>query len=331
MKAKWKALTKQQLFLPIFSLIVVLLINLIKDPGFFQIGLQNGVLYGRLIDILNRGSEIAILAVGQTLVVAVSAGTDISVGSVMSLTACGTCMMLAGYGNNSVNELAVPMGVGILFGLVMMLVLPHLMPMVHAAAVTSITGGFLSAALILKYRDKLRPRFVLITAVPYMIASVIMLQFVQRINTRTMAILFGAFLTVIGLYYLIWSHKARLRITPVTMLVCPVVSGLSSALFGIGGPLMSLMYLEKYETREEYSTNLQLLFLIAAVINTATRTAKGIITASLLPAMAAGIAAILVGEKVGLLLASRMKPDFLRKMVYVMVFFSGVITVINNL
>ncbi len=121
MKAKWKALTKQQLFLPIFSLIVVLLINLIKDPGFFQIGLQNGVLYGRLIDILNRGSEIAILAVGQTLVVAVSAGTDISVGSVMSLTACGTCMMLAGYGNNSVNELAVPMGVGILFGLVLAL------------------------------------------------------------------------------------------------------------------------------------------------------------------------------------------------------------------
>ena len=216
-------------------------------------------------------------------------------------------------------------------GLVMMLVLPHLMPMVHAAAVTSITGGFLSAALILKYRDKLRPRFVLITAVPYMIASVIMLQFVQRINTRTMAILFGAFLTVIGLYYLIWSHKARLRITPVTMLVCPVVSGLSSALFGIGGPLMLLMYLEKYETREEYSTNLQLLFLIAAVINTATRAAKGIITVGLLPAMAAGIAAILVGEKVGLLLASRMKPDFLRKMVYVMVFFSGVITVINNL
>ena len=119
MKSKWKALTRQQLFLPIFSLIVVLLINLVKDPGFFQIGLQNGVLYGRLIDILNRGSEIAILAVGQTLVVAVSAGTDISVGSVMSLTACGTCMMLAGYGNNSVTELAVPMGVGICFGLLL--------------------------------------------------------------------------------------------------------------------------------------------------------------------------------------------------------------------
>lgn len=119
MKEKWKKLTKQQLFMPICMFIVVLLINLVKDPGFFSIGIKNGVLYGRLIDVLNRGSEIAILAVGQTLVVAVSAGTDISVGSVMSLSACGTCMLLAGYGVNSTTELAVPMVVGILFGLLL--------------------------------------------------------------------------------------------------------------------------------------------------------------------------------------------------------------------
>ncbi len=115
----FKKLTKQPLFLPIFCMILVLLINLIKSPDFFSISINNGVLYGRLIDILNRGSEIAILAVGQTLVVAVSAGTDISVGSVMSLSACSCCMLLAGYGNNSVSELAVPMIVGMLFGVLM--------------------------------------------------------------------------------------------------------------------------------------------------------------------------------------------------------------------
>ncbi|SET20671.1 MULTISPECIES: ABC transporter permease [unclassified Pseudobutyrivibrio] len=115
----FKKLTKQPLFLPIFCMILVLLINLIKSPAFFSIKIQDGVLFGRLIDILNRGSEIAILAVGQTLVVAVSAGTDISVGSVMSLSACSCCMLLAGYGNNSVNELMVPMGIGMLFGVLM--------------------------------------------------------------------------------------------------------------------------------------------------------------------------------------------------------------------
>jgi ribose/xylose/arabinose/galactoside ABC-type transport system permease subunit len=114
-----KNLTKKALFLPIFCMILVLLINLAKSPTFFSVAIQNGVLYGRLIDILNRGSEIAILAVGQTLVVAVSAGTDISVGSVMSLSACGCCMMLAGYGVNSATQLAVPMIVGMLFGVLL--------------------------------------------------------------------------------------------------------------------------------------------------------------------------------------------------------------------
>ena len=116
---KIKEIAKKPLFLPIICMILVLLINLIRSRSFFAISINNGVLYGRLIDILNRGSEIAILAVGQTLVVAVSAGTDISVGSVMSLSACSCCMLLAGYGNNSVTTLAVPMVVGMLFGVLM--------------------------------------------------------------------------------------------------------------------------------------------------------------------------------------------------------------------
>lgn len=114
-----RKVTKRALFLPLFCMILVLLINVIKSPDFFSIAIKNGVLYGRLVDILNRGSEIAILAVGQTLVVAVSAGTDISVGSVMSLSACGCCMLLAGYGVNSTTELAVPMIIGMLFGVLL--------------------------------------------------------------------------------------------------------------------------------------------------------------------------------------------------------------------
>ncbi len=117
MKDMWNKVKKAPLFMPIVCMILVLLINLFKDAGFFSIAIKNGVLYGRLIDVLNRGSEIAILAVGQTLVVAVSAGTDISVGSVMSLAACGGCMVLTGYGNTSVTAVIAPIGVGILVGI----------------------------------------------------------------------------------------------------------------------------------------------------------------------------------------------------------------------
>lgn len=119
-----KKVTKMRLFLPIFSMILVMGINIIYDIAcgnppltFFSISIKNGVLYGRLIDILNRGSEAAILAIGMTFVVSSSAGTDISVGSVMSLYAGVCCMLLAGYGNVNVSEYAVPLVAGIGAGL----------------------------------------------------------------------------------------------------------------------------------------------------------------------------------------------------------------------
>ncbi len=124
--SKVKKITKMRLFLPVFCLLLVMATNIFYDVAhgqfafdFFTISIRNGVLYGRIIDILNRGSEIAILAIGMTLVVSASAGTDISVGSVMSLSASFCCMLLAGYGVSSTNDLAVPLIVGVLGGILL--------------------------------------------------------------------------------------------------------------------------------------------------------------------------------------------------------------------
>lgn len=123
MNSKLKKITGMPLFLPVFCMLLVMGANIIYDIScgnfalnFFSISVRNGVLYGRLIDILNRGSEIAILSIGMTLVVSASAGTDISVGSVMSLSGSLCCMLLAGYGVSSVNELARPLFVGVAGG-----------------------------------------------------------------------------------------------------------------------------------------------------------------------------------------------------------------------
>lgn len=104
-----QSVTKKQLFLPIFALALMLVINVIITPTFFKISIQNGVLYGYTIDIINRGSELIILAVGMTLVVAASAGTDISVGAVAAL-AGAVCVRLLG---SSYDAYATPMALAI--------------------------------------------------------------------------------------------------------------------------------------------------------------------------------------------------------------------------
>ena len=122
--SKLKKLTKQQLFLPIFCMLLVLCVNIVYDVAqgrdfydFFKIYIQNDMLNGRIVNILNRGSEVAILAIGMTLVVSASAGTDISVGSVMALSAGVCCTLLAGAAAPQATELAVPLIVGVLAAL----------------------------------------------------------------------------------------------------------------------------------------------------------------------------------------------------------------------
>ena len=113
---KHKKLTQNPLFLPLMCVLLVLAVNVVYDlaqgnaPWDFFVTVINdqGLLTGRLVTILNRGSEVAILAIGMTLVVSASAGTDISVGSVMSLCASFCCMLIAGFGVSSVDDVAIP-------------------------------------------------------------------------------------------------------------------------------------------------------------------------------------------------------------------------------
>ena len=108
-----KKITSMRLFLPIVCLVAVLLVNLITTPGFFKVSINNGVLYGYIVDVVNRASELVILAVGMTLVTAASGGQDISVGAVMAVAAAVCCQILSG-GEVSVTELAAPMGLAII-------------------------------------------------------------------------------------------------------------------------------------------------------------------------------------------------------------------------
>ena len=94
-------LVRQQFFIPLTALVLLTLFNLIGDPTFFKVTLGansagNPVLTGALITILDNGSELAILAIGMTLVTAASKGQDISVGAAVAISGSMLLRMLCG-------------------------------------------------------------------------------------------------------------------------------------------------------------------------------------------------------------------------------------------
>ena len=110
-------LFRKQIFIPIAALLLLTVFNLAVDPSFFKVTLGtnsagNPVLTGYLMTILDYGSEVAILAIGMTLVTAASGGQDISVGAAVAIAGSVILRVLVGLGGDG--ALRAPIFVGFL-------------------------------------------------------------------------------------------------------------------------------------------------------------------------------------------------------------------------
>jgi ribose/xylose/arabinose/galactoside ABC-type transport system permease subunit len=87
-------LTASPLVWPTLALIALLGLNVVLTPSFFAIRVEDGHLYGSLIDILRNGAPTMLVALGMTLVIA-SRGIDLSVGAVVAISGALACAHIA--------------------------------------------------------------------------------------------------------------------------------------------------------------------------------------------------------------------------------------------
>lgn len=100
-------IVKNQCFIPLIALLALVIFNLIADPGFLKIEMDNNsagypVLSGFLINVLDNGSELAILAIGMTLVTAATGGQDISIGATVAIAGSVLLRVLCGQGGGAI-------------------------------------------------------------------------------------------------------------------------------------------------------------------------------------------------------------------------------------
>jgi galactofuranose transport system permease protein len=99
-----KRIRENRLFWPIVALALILLFDAIFAPSFFKIGILDGHLYGNLIDVLNDGAPLMLVAMGMTLVIA-TGGVDLSVGAVIAISAAmGAVLINPALGNQLITN-----------------------------------------------------------------------------------------------------------------------------------------------------------------------------------------------------------------------------------
>jgi len=94
-KALLTRFASSKLFWPLVIWALLLLYNLAFTKGFMSIEIREGNLFGSLIDILKNSTQIGIIAIGLTLVIATK-GIDVSVGTVVAIGGAMAAYLIGG-------------------------------------------------------------------------------------------------------------------------------------------------------------------------------------------------------------------------------------------
>ncbi len=213
----------------------------------------------------------------------------------------------------------------------LMLIVPYFYDMVAASAISSSIAMGLGITLAFRFRKHLEWRTVILPAVIYLVGSVGAIQVMGSIDLDVLALAFGVFLILLAAYFLVFSKKIQFTATWKSALVCSAISGVTSGLFGIGGPLMAVYFVSASKGKESYIANLQFLFAVTNIVNFFTRISKGFYTLELVPITLLGFAGITLGKQLGLKILDRLDLESMKKGVYLFVGVSGVLNVLQQL
>ena len=115
-----RSVLKYRLTWPLVALAALLVLNQTFRPDFFALRMQDGHLYGSLIDIMRNGAPTILIALGMTLVVA-TRGIDLSVGAIVAIAGAISCTYIAASGDpaspaTAAMAVAIALGVALALG-----------------------------------------------------------------------------------------------------------------------------------------------------------------------------------------------------------------------
>ena len=113
-----RKIVKHRVFWPAAALVALIAVNAISRPTFLRITVQDGQLYGSLIEILRNSAPLMLVALGMTIVIA-TRGIDLSVGAMMAVSGSVALTIIADSPTPEAPEvIALAVGAGVVVTLI---------------------------------------------------------------------------------------------------------------------------------------------------------------------------------------------------------------------
>lgn len=222
--------------------------------------------------------------------------------------------------------------IGFGFAVIVMAFFPIFLPSIPVAAtVNAVLSVVASSTMFLQYRKAARPKHVLWLILAYFVIMPFAVAWSADAPKLVLSIVFGAFLVLLGVYYLFNADKSRIPHTPVAGMVTGLTAGVFGGLFSVSAPPAALYCLSTLDTVEAYIGTLQFFFLTTNIYSLGVRAFNGMITSQVLLWSLVAVAGLMSGLLLGkTVLAKRTDLSRIKKWVFIFIACMGAWTILSN-
>ena len=210
------------------------------------------------------------------------------------------------------------------FGVFVMSVLPFFIPYTEALVLTSLTALVSTTMLVYKHRIYIKFKIVIVPIIAFAVTSTFATVFLMKLSDSMMKQYLGVILILLSCYFLFFSKKIHIKANAVSGATCGGISGVLSALFGMGGPPLALYMLDATKETHEYLANIQCIFLSTLIYISVIRTMNGMVTPEVFKYFVPSLIGVLMGLVLGLRIFKKFNPQTLKTAVYIFMAVIGI-------
>lgn len=216
-------------------------------------------------------------------------------------------------------------------GMLAMIFLPSLMLFREANVLCSMMSIVTSGLVVLALRRQVSWKNLIFPLCGSVFANYFGVSFVKHTDSRILTLLLGIVLVLLSIYFFFFSGKIKIKPTWYTGLSCGILSGILTGLFSTGGPPVVIYFMQSEESTDRYLATISVFFVLSNLIAVGMKAASGFVTNNVLMAFALGLVGMYAGSRLGKLVRSKANASALRKAVYSVMAFGGLVNILSSL
>lgn len=208
--------------------------------------------------------------------------------------------------------------------MVWMSFLPLLISYTHAAAIVPFMLAILGAFMTIKLFKHVQWKVAIVPLIVSFISTSIGVWIMSMTTVKTMQIVLGVFLFLIGIYFFITSNNPiSIKPTPINGGIAGFIAGVFTGLLNIGGPPLAIYYNQATEEPMQFKANLEFNFFIMYGWAAIMKAIQGAVDQQLMIYFIPAVTGLLAGSIIGLRLFGKFNKKVVSYLVWTMLIIMG--------